>query len=194
MNLKIPSSLAFSCIFRLCNAGDLSVGKFTHSNLMIGQLEYREKVGDTDAEMSQEWQEYIDKARRSLSNGLGQMVALELDTRCYGHFPEKKVLHFARVDGHGHLAFGKRPQDAPILHFGGPLTMIVQPTDKLQRGDNPERTTVYVGTTGVGAGTFVHMLHDLVPDAAQPIVQVEFPSKEPNGKIISRLYHLEQRC
>jgi hypothetical protein len=79
--------------------------------------------------------------------------------------------------------FADRPQDAPILHFDGPLTL--KPTDAKQvfvRGDKPAQFAVMVGTPGLGRGTFTQVLFwQGDPDGAAEIV---FPNKDPEGKPI----------
>jgi hypothetical protein len=113
------------------------------------------------------------------------------------------VLHFAWTDRHGHLAFADRPTDAPIIHFGGPITLRHHPTEKLRRGlgrfsgdplNDPGKTTVFLGTPGLGPGAFVTMGFDLVPENVHPTVDVQFPAKEPGQQPATRKYVLKERC
>jgi hypothetical protein len=78
--------------------------------------------------------------------------------------------------------FADRPQDAPVLHFDGPLTFapIFAPT--LERGDKPSEIQVGLGTKGLGWEAFALLDYDEVPEKAKPVALVEFPPKEPGGK------------
>jgi hypothetical protein len=190
-----PSSHPFHARERSIEADIVATGDLTHG-LTVGQIEYRRKVGATGAQ-AEEWQEHLDAAYRQVPDGMTYHVEVRLDPRCYGTFVlrrDMRILHFAWLDGRGHLVFARRPEDAPVLHFGGPLTLRGQQTDKLQRGEDPGRTTVYLGTPGLGPGTFVHMLQDLVPKDAHPVVQVRFPPKAPGQAPATRKYLLKERC
>jgi hypothetical protein len=185
---------------RSIHVGDLSVGGLTHTGLEVSQVVYRRKVdtsGDTGLTTPKEWQEYLDSIWRQVPDGLVSMVSINLDPACYGRFGDAKgrrVLHFAWIDQQGQLAFANRPQDAPVVHFGGPLTLRVNPSDKLRRGSDPEKTTLCLGTPGLGAGAFVTMSYDLVPKDVHPVVEVRFPPKAEGQPPVSRKYVLKQRC
>lgn len=76
--------------------------------------------------------------------------------------------------------FGDRPQDAPIVHFDGPLTL--RPMDTKQvfvRGATPSRFAVMVGTPGVGKGTFTQVL--FMPGDPDGIADIAFPNRDPAG-------------
>ncbi len=79
--------------------------------------------------------------------------------------------------------FADRPQDAPIVHFDGPLTL--KPMYMKQvfgRGDKPVQFPVMVGTPGLGKGTFTQVLFvEGDPDGAAEIV---FPNRNPDAKPI----------
>ena len=157
---------------RTIKVGDLVVGALTHTDLEVSQLEYRKKVPPKVPD-PKTWQDYLDSIRRQVPDGITYSVSLKMDCRCYPAFADKKrppVDHFAWLDRGGHLAFASSPKDAPIIHFGGDLTMALSIRGKLQHGDRPDDTTVYVGSQGLGAGTFVHMCHDLIPKDAHPVL------------------------
>jgi hypothetical protein len=92
-------------------------------------------------------------------------------------------------DAHGILQFANRPQEAPIIHFGGPWTLstvggtiltINQKTD-LQIG---------FGTQGLGPGTFTYTaFEELVPKDVFPLSDITFP-----GDGHPRRYELKLRC
>jgi hypothetical protein len=82
-----------------------------------------------------------------------------------------------------YLQFAARPQDAPIVHVDGPLTL--KPKDTKQvfvRGDTPSPFEVMVGTPGLGKGTFTKFL--LVGGDPDGIAEIVFPHRDPAGKSI----------
>jgi len=180
--------------------GDITIGGFTHTDLTVWQAQYRRKVDDSHGvggTSAEEWQEYLDTIWRQVPDGIGSFVSVKLVPKCYGRFEDtngRRVKHFAWIDWHGHLAFANRPKDAPILHFGGPLTLRHHPADKLRHGDDPGNTTLYLGTRGLGSGTFVNMNYDLVPEDVHPTVEVQFPPREQGQPPVTRKYLLKQRC
>ena len=124
---------------------------------------------------------YLDGIHRQVPDGLIFMVSLELDLKCYGRFtdkPGKREQHFAWIDARGQLSFASRPQDAPITHFGGPLSLRLTPSQKLSPGQ-AEEVRVNVGTPGLGAGSFVTTCHGFVPKGIHPAVEVRFPPNAP---------------
>jgi hypothetical protein len=106
------------------------------------------------------------------------------------------------VDGafrqYSFAGFADTPKNAPVVHFDGPLTIEV--ADKnvtLARGEKPTDFSVYMVTRGHGErlGSTVLVDYNLgIPEAAQPVVEVEFRNKEPNGKPVTARYTLKQRC
>jgi hypothetical protein len=185
---------------RSIEVGDLAVGGLTHTALVVSQTQYRRKVdtsGGTGLSTPDEWQSYLDSIWRQVPDGLVYMVSINLDPKCYGLFGEGKgrhVCHFAWIDGHGQLAFADPPQAAPVVHFGGPLTLRVSPSDKLRQGNSPGQMTLYLGSPGLGPGAFATMCYDLVPKDVYPVIQIQFPAKEPGQKSVARKYVLKERC
>src|SRR5262249_6797369 len=58
--------------------------------------------------------------------------------------------------GRGRLEFAPHAQEAPIIHFHGPLTVDLLWPHALQRGEEADFLAV-VGTFGLGPGTFAHV-------------------------------------
>jgi hypothetical protein len=121
------------------------------------------------------------------------------------------------------LRFADRPEDAPIVHFNGPLTMRVHmETGVLQIPINydeagPKRRRWYeehppvpeerelvigksaslfaeVGTPGLGRGTFVALSAGAPPNDVHPVAEVEFPNADPTKPAINTRVVLRQRC
>jgi hypothetical protein len=121
------------------------------------------------------------------------------------------------------LRFADRPQDAPIIHFNGPLTIRLQmdtgvlfvpisydddgPKRRRWYDEHPpkyeqrklirgETSSLYaqLGTPGLGRGTFVALSAAEVPEDVHPVAEIAFPTKDSKKPpIISRVV-LKQRC
>jgi hypothetical protein len=121
------------------------------------------------------------------------------------------------------LRFADRPQDAPIIHFNGPLTIRLQMDTGVlyvpisYDKDGPKRRRWYdehppkyeerklirgktsalyaqLGTPGLGRGTFVASSTGAVPEDAHPVAEIAFPTNDSKKPpIISRVV-LRQRC
>lgn len=102
-------------------------------------------------------------------------------------------------DGDSPLIFSHRPEDAPILHVGGPLQMgfevRLKNAFKRQSKDTFE-LKVGVGTRGLGKGAFTHLTYweDAIPKDAKPTAHLEFPNKDPSGPPIRMQVVLQERC
>jgi hypothetical protein len=100
----------------------------------------------------------------------------------------------------GWACFSERPQDAPILHFDGPLTFgfgqdfgpFKQPA--LLRGPDPSELMVNVITPGLGKDAVVTMDTRYAPADVHPVADIEFPSKQPGGTPIQDRIVLNERC
>jgi hypothetical protein len=106
---------------------------------------------------------------------------------------KEKYRQQAGVGLEGRLQFTDRPQDAPIIHFGGPLTQCLSRSVSLKPGEQ-EEIYVEVGTTGSGKGTFAAIPFEVVPKGLQPAVEIEFPAKDRGGQPDWRRYDLTARC
>jgi len=103
--------------------------------------------------------------------------------------------YLQRTDGV--LLFADTPKEAPIVHFGGPLTLTIldwhkplQPRQLVGGKDN--ELSILVGTPVFGGkheafATVIHSFRGLAGPEAFPAVEVEFPGKDPAAKpIIAR--------
>jgi len=97
-------------------------------------------------------------------------------------------------DLQGPLQFADRPQDAPVVHLGGPLQIGLLELPKLLIGRKKE-VTVVVGTPGLGAGTTAVVgFEELIPKGVYPAVDVVFPSEREGSVPYRELYELKERC
>jgi hypothetical protein len=121
------------------------------------------------------------------------------------------VFQHTESDHHGDLRFAGRPQEAPIIHFHGPLALTPRqrywpdpdiPNVVLARG-NESGLMVRLGTPGLGKGTFAfynpflgrsQAVYPSLPNAGSPVVEIAFPSKQPDGKPIQTKVALHGRC
>src|SRR5262249_25619851 len=76
------------------------------------------------------------------------------------------------------LAFADRPQDAPIVHLNGPLTLLL--VDPPPHGAPGEAGVLVglLGTPGLGKGTFAYMIQGF---PSRPTVEIQFPAKNPGA-------------
>jgi hypothetical protein len=120
-------------------------------------------------------------------------------------FHDGWTLVFVSVQGKGQqtaslgqrcLQFADRPQDAPIVHFNGPLTLnlVEHPTCDPQRRD---AFFVEIGTPGLGKGTFAAIetfpRETVIPQDIHPWAEIECERKAPGGKPIKAKIALNRR-
>jgi hypothetical protein len=140
----------------------------------------------------------------------------KLDFALYGWFDYKEGKESARIgpsvfvtwegrhfgswgDETGNCVWGTKPQDAPILHVGGPLQMGFETDAEYAlrpKGDGEFKLNVGVGTKGLGKGAFVHLgyANDAIPKDKYPTAVLEFPNKKPGGPSIIVNAVLKKRC
>lgn len=116
-------------------------------------------------------------------------ITVSWDGRWYG----------AWGDGDSPLVFSQRPQDAPILHVGGPLAMGFESQFHnafTKKAPGMYDLAVGVGTPGLGKGAFVHLTYwdDGIPKDARPTAHLEFPNKAPGGPPHKVELVLKERC
>jgi hypothetical protein len=79
----------------------------------------------------------------------------------------------------GALRFSKRARDAPIIHFAGPLTVLLGTPPRLVPGQEGELIAL-IGTTGVGAGAAAYCHADAL-GKCKLVGTVEFPNPTPSA-------------
>ena len=71
------------------------------------------------------------------------------------------------------MMFADRPQDAPIVHLNGPLTLLlVDPPQRWAPGETVELVALF-GTPGLGKGTFAYMIQGF---PSRPTAEIQFPA------------------
>src|SRR5262249_27459029 len=80
------------------------------------------------------------------------------------------------------LQFADRPQDAPIVHLNGPLTLhLVDPPRKWAPGESVDLAVLF-GTPGLGKNTFAYMIRSY---GSRPVAEIQFPGKNPGDPPMS---------
>jgi hypothetical protein len=106
----------------------------------------------------------------------------------YGHTKPERAYQLSQLL-EGSVPFADRPRDAPVIHFGGPLTMTVMewggdPSKrKLVRGQET-RLSVMVGTPVAGREETAFVRLHFIRQVSTPSAVVEFPNQAPKGKPI----------
>lgn len=98
------------------------------------------------------------------------------------------------VDVNGVLQFADRPQNAPVIHFGGPWQVTL--FDRLRLTIRRETDVVLgVGTPGLGPGTTTWIDYEgVIPETAYPTVEITYPAKRPGEPLVRERYELKRRC
>jgi hypothetical protein len=97
----------------------------------------------------------------------------------------------AGMDATGQLNFTDSPKDAPVIHFGGPLTLRTN-GQPLYRGEAMQ-LFVLVGTPGVGSGTFASISYDCIPANLHPMAEIQ-NTDDAVPPISPKKVQLESRC
>lgn len=84
------------------------------------------------------------------------------------------------------LEFGQRAEQAPVVHFDGPLTLELaipcgDRTSELVRDGKPHELVASLGTLGLGKGSFAFITSGSVPG---PLAEIEFPHRTAGQKPI----------
>src|SRR5262249_10380561 len=94
-----------------------------------------------------------------------------------------------RIVQNGKAAFARRPEDAPVLWFDGPMTLAFSEDKKVS-----DEMEVRVVTPGLGEGSVTVLQEDSVPEGAHPVAEIVFPGKSWGGQPVTTTVRLDQRC
>jgi hypothetical protein len=98
------------------------------------------------------------------------------------------------VDVNGVLQFADRAQDAPILHFGGPLQATLFGEHKLKIGRQSD-VVLGVGSPGVGPGSHTFLDYDgVIPEKVYPTLEIVYPPKKTGETPVRETHELKERC
>jgi hypothetical protein len=140
------------------------------------------KVRYTDLQVSE-----ISEAAKVTALGTGHGISVNVPFA--GHRVLQGVGGFVYPRHGFRLQFADRVQDAPIVHFGGPLQMIFLQPQRLTRGMKvgvPYEIEARVGTPGLGKDTAALINEDnpfgASSDALPPIAVTEFEFTNRQGQ------------
>jgi hypothetical protein len=177
---------------REAQAGNILEGKLKHTGLIVTQ----ERVRKTFA-TKERWEEELRAlaARHEETVIYDLRLSVEVRPRPGDPIPiAGQINQYAGMDGAGFLQFADRPQDAPIVHFRGPMQMGLYAPQHLVAGTTACNLEVVVGTAGLGNGTFASVGYGgLITEGASPIAEIRFPSPGA-GRLSAARYILPHRC
>jgi hypothetical protein len=95
--------------------------------------------------------------------------------------------------------FAAKPEEAPIIHFGGPLQVNVAPPGDGQppvlfHDDEEQELTVQIGCMGLGAGTWASMGYEQVAETVHPVLEISFPPAKAGDPPVQAKFTLDSRC
>jgi hypothetical protein len=107
----------------------------------------------------------------------------------------KHIGYVVNGDGTGWLAFGTRPENAPIIHFNGPWTLELQDVKQRLVPGQQSNLQIGVGTPGLEPGTFTWVLYPgTIPNDVYPVAKVTFPPGALGEKPTTKEFTLKSRC
>ena len=108
-------------------------------------------------------------------NKPGKLTTVSVRIRREGAFSmdqDGRFYCFANEDDSGRLVFSAKPDDAPIIHFGGPWVLKLREQLSIASGRSAQ-ADVCVSTIGVGPGSTVGVhLEKAAPKSAVPTVRI----------------------
>ncbi len=106
-----------------------------------------------------------------------------------------RITQSAYCDHQGQLRFADRPQDAPIIHFGGKMQMGLLRKDLVPNKDTDPELQTLIGTPGLGAGTFAAISYaGWIEADIHPLAEFTFPPKTPGDDPVRVSAVLSHRC
>jgi hypothetical protein len=168
-------------------AGDVRDGKLLHKqlNLYVTKIDH---LADRD--------DAVKKLLKKNPKARGYSLFLEVE------MPGRKGVgaggrvqqQTSVVDGTGVLQFSERPQDAPLIHFGGPWQVKLFSKHQLTI-DRETDVVLGVGSPGVGPGTFTWIDYEnVIPTDKYPTLDIVYPPKRPGDAPLREHYELKKRC
>lgn len=168
-------------------AGDLRDGPRLHKELTL----YVQKI-DYLAEREDAVKELLKKNPKA--RGYYLFLEVEMPGRRGNAIGGRVQQRGFLVDSTGVLQFAEKPQDAPILHFGGSWQITLCGKHQLMI-DRDTDVVLGVGSPGVGPGSFTWIDYDtVIPTDKFPTLDIVYPSKHPGEAPLREHYELKKRC
>ena len=168
----------------LFEAGGIEDGALEHKNLLV-QVS---KLDSTD-DAAQEYLAEHPDAR-------GYWIRLDVDLPGWtgAGVGGRVEQHVSQGDAQGYLRWADRPEEAPIIHFGGPWQIVLS-------GDHrftiDRETDIYLtfGTAGLGPGTTTCVAYEgVVPPDVYPTVEIAYAANPQSQAPVKKRYELPRRC
>src|SRR5262249_49885350 len=141
---KDPAGLEGNLVF---DAGEIVDGSLRHLGLSVMVM----KLADLPAGV----REYPDAKAALARDPKARAYVVSLEVEMPGRKGSGvggRVLHLSSLaDDRGVFQFAERPQDAPVLHLGGPWQIALGGRTTLRTGRDVD-VTLAVGTRGLGSG------------------------------------------
>jgi len=90
--------------------------------------------------------------------------------------------------------FADKPDDAPIMHFGGEYNVKPLRNKELGLDKPPSRFSIGFFSPGVGDGSSTRISIDALPKEVVPLCEIEWPAKDPAVGTIKTVLPLDHRC
>jgi hypothetical protein len=88
-----------------------------------------------------------------------------------------------------------KASDAPIIHCGGPLAVTFDQGAPTLRRDQWTECIAFVGSPGLGAGTFAMIAYDdWIPGSVHPSLEITYPVLKEGTPPVRQRYELKKRC
>jgi hypothetical protein len=177
---------------RDAEAGVVFEGKLKHTGLVVTQERVRRKFPTTER-----WErELLALAAKHDELSIYNLrLSVEIRPRPVDPIPiAGQITQYAGMDGAGFLQFADRPQDAPIVHFRGPMQMGLYAPQRLVTDTDECKLEVVIGTPGLGKGSFASVGYDgLITEGAAPVADIVYPGPDAGGLPAAR-FVLPHRC
>jgi hypothetical protein len=167
-------------------AGEIHDGELIHKNLTLGVMKL-----DHLATFYQQVKDFLAAHPQARGYRLHIEVAMP---GWKGAGIGGRVEHIvAANDLNGVLQFAERPDDAPIIHLGGPWQITFYGPHKLTLG-REEDVVLSVATPGLGAGTLAYIGYEgVIPEKIFPTVEITYPPRAGQTSVTEH-YELKRRC
>jgi hypothetical protein len=175
--------------------GDIEEGELKHSALTLTQIQYRKDLPDQTPAQKRA-KKLIDQA----PDRFAYVVTVKVNLSSAPHISQQeqlgKAMQVASFDSRGFLLFADRAQDAPVIHFNGPLQMGVVPDQTLSCDEEACDLKAQIITHGIGKGTDAILFLcapgvAIVPNGIHPVAEIAFPAKA--GTVRSK-FILSDQC
>jgi WD40 repeat protein len=168
--------------------GDLADGQLLHKDLQVSRTKL-DHLRETHADVREALER--NPNFRACSVAVDVEIPGQIGAGIDGRVSESAMAW----DDRGLLQFAPRPEDAPIIHFGGPWTVTLAGHGERWRVGRSQEVYLVVGTPGIGAGSTADVdFEKVIPAGLVPKLQVKFPPASTGEPTVIKSYDLTRRC